>query len=1088
MVAAVVVALVVVASAPSRAATAPAVWYAYADGTATGDCTTAQSSPSEQCSLGTVLANAPSGTTLYLGTASSSGTYVGNWRVTQSVTIEPAPGIAGATLDGNDGTLDSPCTTQSCAGAILTVSGAAVVNLTDVVIQHGSNTTSDPFGGFGNGGGIENDGGTIDITDATFTQDSAERGGAIYNGSSGTVNVTGSTFADNTAVLNGGAIDTADNGFGAVSVTGSTFTANRAQLDGGAVDNGDQEGSSGTLMITDSNFGDSSTPGNSARDGGAIDNADNSGSGWVDASGAIFTQNSATQDGGAIDNGDNGDGVGSGATTVTGSTFAGNSTANDGGAIDTGDHFGFGAISVSVSTFAANVANDAGGAVAADELGGGPVTVTRSTFSGDTAGPETAPNGPEIAEGRFGELGVAADVFNGGCSHAGSLDDAGYNVGIDATCFASDVNSDESGLGGGAESLAYNGGPIQTIALAAGSPGIGVIPPSTAVVVNGSLIILCPSSDERGVSTSPDGECDAGALQTPTVTVTGPSATITYGDAQPTLSPTYTGFVLGQSQSSLGAPASCRLIGAVTSDGGHVGAGVYPIACSGALNLTSAAATAGSPNTDYVFSYVDGVLTVNRAPQTIQFGPSPADPIVGESYDVRATGGGSGNQVVLSVDPSTTQSACSLGPDGMTVRLEHPGSCVIDANQTGNSDYAAAPQQQQHVTVLPAPQQIMFSAPPSPAVVGGSFVVAATGGESGNPIVFSIGSGSADSQCSLGSDGRTVSFGHAGTCVIDASQAGNNDYLAASASESLVISGSNPPAIPIGRASSGRVYWADFRTGAIRVEGRDGSAYTLFGGESNPIGVAIYRGKIYWTDSSSGTIRVGNLDGLGSPRTAFSGQSAPAGVAIDPEHGKIYWTDYDTNWNVRTDGSIWVGTLQRSGLPVPGSARRLFAGEPQPLGIAVDPGRSKLYWTDSSAGTVRVGDLEGSSPARTVLSGQGKPTALAIDPAIRRIYWTDNGTGQIMVAPLNASGSGMDGRPGTLFSREDSDPFGVAIDPAHRTIYWTDYNHNRTNHNPGAIRTGLLNASLSSAVSAAATVFSRESGPAFLAVTSSSEQ
>jgi large repetitive protein len=69
----------------------------------------------------------------------------------------------------------------------------------------------------------------------------------------------------------------------------------------------------------------------------------------------------------------------------------------------------------------------------------------------------------------------------------------------------------------------------------------------------------------------------------------------------------------------------------------------------------------------------------------------------GPTYSVAATGGGSGNPVTFSIDPSST-SGCSIS--STTVSFPRPaGTCVIDANQAGNGTYAAAPQVQQAFTV-----------------------------------------------------------------------------------------------------------------------------------------------------------------------------------------------------------------------------------------------------------------------------------------------------------------------------------------------------------------------------------------------------
>jgi alpha-tubulin suppressor-like RCC1 family protein len=75
----------------------------------------------------------------------------------------------------------------------------------------------------------------------------------------------------------------------------------------------------------------------------------------------------------------------------------------------------------------------------------------------------------------------------------------------------------------------------------------------------------------------------------------------------------------------------------------------------------------------------------------------------------------------------------------------------------------------------PEPQAITFISPaPSNATVGGpTYKVAATGGGSGNPVTFTIDSAS-KSVCTI--SGSIVSFVGAGTCTIDANQAGNASY------------------------------------------------------------------------------------------------------------------------------------------------------------------------------------------------------------------------------------------------------------------------------------------------------------------------
>ena len=113
---------------------------------------------------------------------------------------------------------------------------------------------------------------------------------------------------------------------------------------------------------------------------------------------------------------------------------------------------------------------------------------------------------------------------------------------------------------------------------------------------------------------------------------------------------------------------------------------------------------------------------------------------------------------------------------GATVTYTAAGQCVIDANQAGTSTYAAAPPVQQTVTVSSAqklPQSITFTAL-APGTAGGSAALSATGGRSGNPVVFSA---SSPKVCTV--SGATVTYAAAGQCVIDANQAGTSTYAAA---------------------------------------------------------------------------------------------------------------------------------------------------------------------------------------------------------------------------------------------------------------------------------------------------------------------
>ena len=219
--------------------------------------------------------------------------------------------------------------------------------------------------------------------------------------------------------------------------------------------------------------------------------------------------------------------------------------------------------------------------------------------------------------------------------------------------------------------------------------------------------------------------------------------------------------------------------------------------------------------------------------------------------------------------------------------------------------------------------------------------------------------------------------------------------------------------------TAGKIYWANWNTGEIRVANLDGtlgSASTLFAEPGNLCGVAVdpTAGKIYWANFSTNEIRVGNLNGTGTASTLFTdpGGSAPSGVAIDPANNKIYWTNQFSD-------EVRAGNLDGSGF-----AQTLFSGEDNPIGVAANPAAGKIYWTDLNAGTVRVGPLGGSTVgAAQTLFNSSTPSGPAIDPTTNKIYWTSwtSGLG-IRVGNLDGTGT-----VSTLFGGEGASLFAALV-------------------------------------------------------------
>ena len=124
----------------------------------------------------------------------------------------------------------------------------------------------------------------------------------------------------------------------------------------------------------------------------------------------------------------------------------------------------------------------------------------------------------------------------------------------------------------------------------------------------------------------------------------------------------------------------------------------------------------------------------------------------------------------LAVSYSVITGPCLI--TGTTLTATSAGSCVIAADQAGNSRYGVATQVTAAVNLSKAPQAISFGALADQLATDAAFAVSATGGGSGNPVTFST----ASNACSV--SGNVVTINFAGPCAINADQAGNGNYTA----------------------------------------------------------------------------------------------------------------------------------------------------------------------------------------------------------------------------------------------------------------------------------------------------------------------
>jgi len=206
--------------------------------------------------------------------------------------------------------------------------------------------------------------------------------------------------------------------------------------------------------------------------------------------------------------------------------------------------------------------------------------------------------------------------------------------------------------------------------------------------------------------------------------------------------------------------------------------------------LAGTVLTAGSHTITTTFTPTD-TADYTSAPASVTVTVNKATPAITWATPVAITYGTALGAAQLNAS-SPVGGSFSYSPAAGTVLA--PGLHTITATltPTDTTDYASATATVM-LTVNQITQSITFTPPTSPVTYPVSAItLSATGGASGNPVVFSVVSGPGTVS---GTNGSTLTITNAGTVVVAANQAGNTDYSAApQVTQSIVV---NPPAVPI---------------------------------------------------------------------------------------------------------------------------------------------------------------------------------------------------------------------------------------------------------------------------------------------------
>jgi len=142
----------------------------------------------------------------------------------------------------------------------------------------------------------------------------------------------------------------------------------------------------------------------------------------------------------------------------------------------------------------------------------------------------------------------------------------------------------------------------------------------------------------------------------------------------------------------------------------------------------------------------------------------------------------------------------------------------------------------------------------------------------------------------------------------------------------------------------------------------------------------------------------------------------PVGIALDTEHGKVYWKDLEGNLN-------GTGKIQRANLDG-SNVETLLTGIDEASGLAVDAVGGKIYWPELRTKKIQRANLDGTG-IQDLVVGLSTPTTISIDLFEGRMYWTDSSwTGQTnRIQRANLDGSNVQ-----IVVSGIGFPWGIAVD------------------------------------------------------------
>nr|XP_022902920.1 low-density lipoprotein receptor-related protein 2 [Onthophagus taurus] len=199
------------------------------------------------------------------------------------------------------------------------------------------------------------------------------------------------------------------------------------------------------------------------------------------------------------------------------------------------------------------------------------------------------------------------------------------------------------------------------------------------------------------------------------------------------------------------------------------------------------------------------------------------------------------------------------------------------------------------------------------------------------------------------------------------------------------------------------IFWADSYDKTIKrsyminaLDGRVKMGYAQdldMKGTSKPTSLSIdwIGDNLYWTETdrqsskAKGRVMVAKTDGRYRRSIVSVGVEDPTSIAVDPQHGKMFWTDAGVAPKIEV---AWMD----------GSKRRPLVTQNirHPTGLTIDFGMGhNLYWADTKLNTIESMSQDGSN-RKSVLRGEFLKHPISLDVFESSLYWVTKDTGELI--------------------------------------------------------------------------------------------